>query len=83
MPDREPNEREPMDDDANRKPAGSDRHSGGDYSPNDETRAGHRSFENTSFAADEREQTEDRNRVARGEMTDEAGEPPDPMEGRD
>lgn len=29
-----------------------------------------------SFAADEREQTESRNRVARGEQLDEAGEPP-------
>ena len=62
---------------------GSTGHGGGDYSPNDETRAGHRSFENTSFAADEREQTEERNRVARGQQLDEAGEPPDPMEGRD
>lgn len=83
MADRDQNDRQPNTDDATRGgPGGSSRH-GGDYSPNDETRAGHRSFENTSYAADEREQTEERNRVARGDMTDEAGESPDPMEGRD
>lgn len=58
-------------------------HGGADYAPDDATRAGHRSFENTSFAADQREQTEERERVARREFLDEAGEPPDPLEGRE
>ena len=83
MADRAPNDREPTDDAASRRASPDANRHAGDYSPNDETRAGHRSFENTSIAADEREQTEDRNRVARGDTTDEAGEPPDPMEGRD
>ena len=82
MADRDQNEREATTNDASHGGSAGSRH-GGDYSPNDATRAGHRSFENTSVAADQREQTEDRNRVARGDMTDEAGEPPDPMEGRD
>lgn len=80
MADRHHNDRDPATDDASSRDAKSH---GGDYSPDDATRAGHRSFENTSFAADEREQTDERNRVARGDQTDEAGESPDPMEGRD
>lgn len=83
MADRDQNDRDPYTEDEKGSGARDSSRHGGDYSPDDATRAGHRSFENTSFAADEREQTEERNRVARGEMTDEAGESPDPMEGRD
>lgn len=70
-------ERPSHDDDSHRA------HEGADYSPEDATRAGHRSFENTSIAADQREQTESRERVVRGNQLDEAGEPPDPLEGRE
>lgn len=70
-------ERASRDDDTHRA------HEGADYSPEDATRAGHRSFENASIAADQREQTESRERVVRGNQLDEAGEPPDPLEGRE